>query len=170
MSGESLDEHRSMLMLDDEEPPVIHTATVSRIVNDPSTYDNPEPDQRAASQQSYQSHQSQQLPFRKGLEGPRESVISTAIRDVQKGLQNPQFSLQPPPGRLASSMSSVRSSAAESTMDRMYMPPPLSPNRSKSPLLTSKSDHESNEPGRLLQPEQAVQATTHRRVQSTEST
>ncbi|KAE8839527.1 hypothetical protein HRS9122_06132 [Pyrenophora teres f. teres] len=167
MSGESLDEHRSMLMLDDEEPAPIHTAPVSRIVNDPSVYDNPEPDQRAPSQQSLQS---QQLPFRKGLEGPRESVISTAIRDVQRGLQTPQFNLQPPPGRLAPSVSSVRSSAAESTMDRMYMPPPLSPNRSKSPLPTSKSsDHESNEHGRLLLPEQAAQGT-HQRVQSNEST
>ncbi|KAF7578062.1 MIT multi-domain protein [Pyrenophora tritici-repentis] len=166
MSGESLDEHRSMLMLDDDEPAVIHTASVSRIVNDPSVYDNPEPEKRAPSQQSLQS---QQLPFRKGLESPRESVISTAIRDVQRGLQTPQFNLQPPPGRLAPSASSARSSAAESAMDRMYMPPPLSPNRSKSPLLTSKSDHESNEPSRLLQPEQAAQGT-HRRVQSNEST
>ncbi|RMZ69645.1 mit domain-containing [Pyrenophora seminiperda CCB06] len=165
MSGESLDEHRSMLMLDDDEPAVIQTATVSRIVNDPSVYANPEPEpeQRAPSQQS------QQLPFRKGLEGPRESVISTAIRDVQRGLQTPQFNLQPPPGRLAPPASSVRSSAAESTMDRMYMPPPLSPNRSKSPLLTSKSNHGFDEPNQLLQPEKVEQAT-HQRVQSNEST
>jgi hypothetical protein len=161
MSGESLDEHRSMLLLDDDEPPaVIETATVSRIVNDRSIYDTPpagEPTPPPA----------QQLPLRKG-EGPRESVISTAIRDVQRGMQNPQFNLQPPPGRIAPSTTSVRSSAAESLMDRVYMPPPLSPKRSKSPLLGGK-ESEPEEYGRLLRPQQPVKSN-HQRVHSNEST
>lgn len=164
MSGESLDEHRSMLLLDDddEQPAVIETATVSRIVNDRSIYDTP-------SMSEPTPPLSQQLPLRKGFEGPRESVISTAIRDVQRGMQNPQFNLQPPPGRLAPSTSSVRSSAAESMMDRVYMPPPLSPKRSKSPLLSGKNEAEPGEYGRLLQPQQAVKSN-HQRVHSNEST
>ncbi|RYO66994.1 hypothetical protein AA0113_g5088 [Alternaria arborescens] len=163
MSGESLDEHRSMLLLDDDEPPaVIETATVSRIVNDRSIYDTP-------SMGEPTSAPLQQLPLRSGFEGPRESVISTAIRDVQRGMQNPQFNLQPPPGRLAPSTSSVRSSTAESMMDRVYMPPPLSPKRSKSPLLSGKTDSEPGEYGRLLQPQQTVK-TNHQRVHSNEST
>lgn len=163
MSGESLDEHRSMLLLDDDEPPaIIETATVSRIVNDRSIYDTPSVGEPT-------SAPSQQLPLRSGFEGPRESVISTAIRDVQRGMQNPQFNLQPPPGRLAPSTSSVRSSTAESMMDRVYMPPPLSPKRSKSPLLSGKTDSEPGEYGRLLQPQQTVK-TNHQRVHSNEST
>jgi hypothetical protein len=162
MSGESLDEHRSMLLLDDDETATIQIAAVSRIVNDRSIYDPPlkaEPEPPP----------SQQLPLRKGFEGPRESVISTAIRDVQKGMQTPQFHLQPPPGRLAAPISSLQSSALESPMDRIYMPPPLSPKRSKSPLFSAKTEPEPEEPSRLLQPQQATQAT-HQRVQSTEST
>ncbi|KAG9190282.1 translation factor GUF1, mitochondrial [Alternaria panax] len=165
MSGESLDEHRSMLLLDDdddEQPAVIETATVSRIVNDRSIYDTP-------SRGEPTPPLSQQLPLRKDFEGPRESVISTAIRDVQRGMQNPQFNLQPPPGRLAPSTSSIRSSTAESLMDRVYMPPPLSPKRSKSPLLSAKTESEPGEYGRLLQPQQPVKSN-HQRVHSNEST
>jgi hypothetical protein len=161
MSGESLDEHRSMLLLDDDQPTIIETATVSRIVNDRSIYDPPlkaEPEPPP----------SQQLPLRKGFEGPRESVISTAIRDVQRGLQPPQFHLQPPPGRVAPPVSSLRSSGIESPMDRVYMPPPLSPKRTKSPLFSAKLEPEPEEPNRLL-PQQAAQST-HKRVKSTEST
>ncbi|EMD97167.1 hypothetical protein COCC4DRAFT_72867 [Bipolaris maydis ATCC 48331] len=164
MSGESLDEHRSMLLLedDDEEPAVIQTASVSRIVNDASVYENSfarEPEQPPC----------HQLPLRSDYQGPRESVISTAIRDVQKGMQNSQFSLQPPPARLGPSATSGRSSAAESAMDRTYMPPPLSPRRSKSPLFDSQSESRSDEPGRLLQPQQTLE-THHRRAHSNEST
>ncbi|XP_014555829.1 hypothetical protein COCVIDRAFT_16609, partial [Bipolaris victoriae FI3] len=164
MSGESLDEHRSMLLLedDDEEPAVIQTASVSRIVNDASVYENSfagEPEQPP----------SHQLPLRSDYQGPRESVISTAIRDVQKGMQNSQFSLQPPPARLGPSATSGRSSVAESAMDRTYMPPPLSPRRSKSPLFDSQSESRPDEPGRLLQPQQTLE-TNHQRVHSNEST
>jgi hypothetical protein len=162
MSGESLDEHRSMLLLDDEEPAIIQTASVSRIVNDRSIYDPPlkaEPEPAP----------SQQLPLRKGFEGPRESVISTAIRDVQRGLQTPQFHLQPPPGRLAAPVSSLQPFNLESPMESVYMPPPLSPKRSKSPLFSAKTEPEPEEPNRLLQPQQVTQAT-HQRVQSSEST
>ncbi|KAI4659067.1 uncharacterized protein J4E78_005491 [Alternaria triticimaculans] len=162
MSGESLDEHRSMLLLDDDEPPaVIETATVSRIVNDRSIYDTPPAGEPTPPP-------TQQLPLRKGSDGPRESVISTAIRDVQRGMQNPQFNLQPPPGRIAPSTTSVRSSVAESMMDRVYMPPPLSPKRSKSPLLSGK-ESEPEEYGRLLRPQQPVKSN-HQRVHSNEST
>ncbi|RAR03265.1 mit domain-containing protein [Stemphylium lycopersici] len=163
MSGESLDEHRSMLLLeDDEEPAVIQTASVSRIVNDRSVYDAPfagEPERQP----------SQQLPLRNDFEGPRESVISTAIRDVQRGMQNPQLNLQPPPGRLAPSANSGRPSAAESTMDRIYMPPPLSPKRSKSPLFDNQVESQPEEPSWLLQPQPPSQSN-HQRVESNEST
>ncbi|KAF1834310.1 hypothetical protein BDW02DRAFT_342713 [Decorospora gaudefroyi] len=164
MSGESLDEHRSMLLLDDDddEPAILQTATVSRIMNDRSVNDppfkgDPEPPPQ------------HQLPLRKGLEGPRESVISTAIRDVQRGMHNPQFHLQPPPGRLADPVPSLRSSALESPMDRIYMPPPLSPKRSKSPLLNAKNDTEPDEPSRSLPPQNSTD-TSHKRVQSNETT
>ena len=151
-----------MLLLDDDEPATIQTATVSRIVSDRSIYDPP-------LQAEPEPPPSQQLPLRKGFEGPRESVISTAIRDVQRGLQTPQFHLQPPPGRQPALVSSLRPSTLESPMDRVYMPPPLSPKRSKSPLFSTKTEPEPGEPNRLLQPQQATQST-HQRVQSTEST
>lgn len=42
MSGESLDEHRSMLIMDDEEDgAVIETASMARIVNDRTVHDSP---------------------------------------------------------------------------------------------------------------------------------
>jgi hypothetical protein len=153
-----------MLLLDDDEPAIIETATVSRIVNEHSTYD-------PSSKAEPEPPPSQQLPLRRGFEGSRESVISTAIRDVQRGMQTPQFHLQPPPGRLTPSVSSLRSSDLEAPMDRVYMPPPLSPKRSKSPspLFSAKNEPALEEPKRLLQPQQATQAT-HQRVQSTEST
>ncbi|EOA84854.1 uncharacterized protein SETTUDRAFT_117184 [Exserohilum turcica Et28A] len=168
MSGESLDEHRSMLLLEededeDEEPVVVQTASVSRIVNDRSVYETP-----SAGEAEYPPSQHQQLPLRKDYEGSRESVISTAIRDVQRGLQSSQFSLQPPPGRLAPSAAVGRSSA-DSAMDRTYMPPPLSPRRSKSPLFDSNAASRPEESSRLLQPQPPVQSH-HQRVHSNEST
>ncbi|USP75219.1 hypothetical protein yc1106_02493 [Curvularia clavata] len=165
MSGESLDEHRSMLLLedDDEEPAVIQTASVSRIVNDASVYDN----SFASEPEQPPSHQ---LPLRSDYQGPRESVISTAIRDVQKGMQNSHFSLQPPPGRLAPPTASSRSSGTESAMDRTYMPPPLSPRRPKSPLFDSQAESRHDEPGQLLQPQSSGLQSNHQRVHSNEST
>lgn len=163
MSGESLDEHRSMLLMDDE-PVTIQTASISRIVNDRSLdghYAKAEPEPPPT----------YQLPLRKpDTGGARESVISTAIRDVQRGLQNPQFSLQPPPGRLANAGLPLRNPALESPMDRTYMPPPLSPKRSRSPLFSAKRDTEPPEgQNKLLQPQQPA-PTQHQRVQSSEST
>jgi hypothetical protein len=162
MSGESLDEHRSMLLMDDDEPATVQTASIARIVNDRSVDDppfkaDPEPPP------------TQQLPLRKPESGPRESVISTAIRDVQRGMQNSQFNLQPPPGRVAQPAQSLQAPGMESPMDRTYMPPPLSPNRSRSPLFTGNRLSESGEQSMLLQPQQPAQ-TKHQRVHSSEST
>lgn len=162
MSGESLDEQRSMLLLDDDEPAVIETATMSRIVNDrpmdePAPAADPEPPPSAY-----------QLPLRTPEYGvARESVISTAIRDVQRGLQNPQFHLQPPPGKLATPPLPLRTPAMEPPMDRIYMPPPLSPKRSKSPLFSATLPPD--EQSTLLQPHPPTQAQ-HKRVHSNEST
>ena len=103
MSGESLVELRSMLLVsdddDDDEPPaVIQTASMARIVNDRSAEHLPLKDPEPPPASSYQ------LPLRKPeFAGQRESVISTAIRDVQRNMQTSQFHLQPPPGRLAGS-------------------------------------------------------------------
>ncbi|CAI6334654.1 unnamed protein product [Periconia digitata] len=123
MSNESLDEGRSMLLDAADEDVVIETASMARIVNDRLVEDEPS---RAGT--DFKSLQS--LPLRTGQPGgPRESVISTAIRDVQKGMSSTdEFHLQPPPGRLASDEIPV-GSPIESPMDRIYMPPPLSPRR-----------------------------------------
>lgn len=147
--------------MDDEEPPSIQTASIARIVNDRSADDlpfkaDPEPPP------------TYQLPLRKPEYGPRESVISTAIRDVQRGMQTSQFHLQPPPGRIANPMP-LRTPGLESPMDRTYMPPPLSPNRSKSPLFGENKDGEPAEQNKLLQPQQTAQKK-HQRVHSSEST
>ncbi|KAF1357854.1 hypothetical protein EJ07DRAFT_167194 [Lizonia empirigonia] len=142
MSGESLDEQRSMLLEDDDDdddPPVIQTATMTNIINDRSLE---RPLRELDTPPSYQ------LPLRKPeFTGQRESVISTAIRDVQRNMQTSQFHLQPPPGRLAGST----------------MP------RSKSPLFSATLPKEPFDSQRLLQPQQPTQAR-HQRVQSNEST
>jgi hypothetical protein len=161
MSGESLDEQRSMLLMDDEEPLIVQTASVARIINDPSAdtpplRSNPEP------------QPPHQLPLRKPEFAPRESVIATAIRDVQRGMQSSQFHLQPPPGRLANP-APPRNPGLEAPMDRTYMPPPLSPNRSKSPLFSANRDTEPAEQNKMLQPQPPAQKK-HQRVQSSEST
>lgn len=164
MSGESLDEQRSMLLEDDddddddeEEPVVIETATATRIVNDRSAEHLPLKDPEPPP--------TYQLPLRKPeFTGQRESVISTAIRDVQKNMQTSQFHLQPPPGRLAASTLPL-----ESPMDRSYMPPPLSPKRSKSPLFSATLPKEPFDSQKLLQPQQSAQSR-HQRVHSNEST
>lgn len=162
MSGESLDEHRSMLLMDDDEPATVQTASIARIVNDRSVDDppfkaNPEPPP------------TQHLPLRKSEFGPRESVISTAIRDVQRGMQSSQFHLQPPPARLANPVQPLRTPGLESPMDRTYMPPPLSPGRPRSPLFLGNREQEPAEQNTMLQPQHTTQ-TKHQRVQSSEST
>lgn len=171
MSGESLDEQRSMLLEadddDDEDEDgddaIIETAATARISNDrsaehlPLKEPDPDPDPPPGS--------SHQLPLRKAeFAGQRESVISTAIRDVQRNMQTSQFHLQPPPGRLAGSTPPM-----ETPMDRSYMPPPLSPKRSKSPLFSATLPKEPFDAQRLLQPQQPTQSR-HQRVHSNEST
>ncbi|KAH7081700.1 hypothetical protein BKA63DRAFT_463033 [Paraphoma chrysanthemicola] len=164
MSGESLDElngQRSMLLDDDDDPPTIETASMARIVNDRPVEDPP-------NKAEPEPPPSYGLPLRKPENGPRESVITTAIRDVQKGMQQSQFHLQPPPGRLANPVPSLRTPGLESPMDRTYMPPPLSPKRSRSPLFSANREPEP-EQSKLLQPQQPTQSN-HKRVQSNEST
>lgn len=163
MSGETLDEQRSMLITDDDdETTTIQTANIARIVNDRSM-DDPPP------KVDVEPPPSQQLPLRKPeTGGARESVISTAIRDVQRGLQTSQFTLQPPPGRFNSGIPPMRA-PLESPMDRTYMPPPLSPKRSKSPLFSAKRESDPEEQNKLLQPQQPV-VQKHQRVHSNEST
>lgn len=162
MSGESLDEQRSMLLMDDDEPAIIQTATMTRIVND-----------RPIDDESYVVNSelpamSYQLPLRKPEFGTaRESVISTAIRDVQRGMQTPQFHLQPPPGRLVNPVSPLPT-PLESPMDRIYMPPPLSPKRSRSPLFSGKQEPETDVQNRLKP--QHPTGPKHQRVHSDEST
>ncbi|KAF9694933.1 hypothetical protein EKO04_006738 [Ascochyta lentis] len=166
MSGESLDEQRSMLLEDDDdddddddqdEPPVIHTAAMTRIANEPSSENLPLKDPEPPP--------AHQLPLRKPeFAGQRESVISTAIRDVQRNMQTSHFNLQPPPGRLATVPIGL-----ESPMDRSYMPPPLSPKRSKSPLFSATLPKEPFDSHNLLQPQPPPQSR-HQRVHSNEST
>jgi len=174
MTGESLDEQRSMLLTDgendgendddQEEPAVIGTATMTRIIDDrpideapaaPSNQTEPASPPAAA----------YQLPLRKPESGAaRESVISTAIRDVQRNMRTPQFHLQSPPGKSTTPL------LLASPMDRTYMPPPLSPKRSASPLSASARDAtHPDEPNTRLQPQQSTQSK-HKRAQSTEST
>lgn len=166
MSGESLDEQRSMLLEaddsdddDDDDAAIIETATVTRIVDDRSAESLPLHDPEPPPSSSYQ------LPLRKPeFASQRESVISTAIRDVQRNMQTAQFHLQPPPGRLAGPTPPI-----ESPMDRSYMPPPLSPKRSKSPLFSATLPKEPFDAQRLLQPQPPAQSR-HQRVHSNEST
>ncbi|KAH8724491.1 hypothetical protein GQ44DRAFT_773126 [Phaeosphaeriaceae sp. PMI808] len=158
MSGESLEEQRSMLLIDDDAHPVVQTATITRIVNDRSIDDPPykvEPEPPPPSQ----------LPLRRPETGPRESVISTAIRDVERGMDPAPFYLRPPPGRLAHETTSSGNPGVEYPMDRTYMPPPLSPNRPKSPLFHLEPVAQN----KRLQPQQPTQAK-HQRVHSSEST
>ncbi|KAJ4985013.1 MIT domain-containing protein [Stagonosporopsis vannaccii] len=173
MSGESLDEQRSMLLEadddddddddDDADAAVIETAAMARIVNDRSADQLPLKSSNLDSDPPPSS--SHHLPLRKPqVAGQRESVISTAIRDVQRNMQTSQFHLQPPPGRLAGATIPL-----ETPMDRSYMPPPLSPKRSKSPLFSATLPKEPFDSQRLLQPQQPTQSR-HQRVHSNEST
>jgi hypothetical protein len=161
MSNESLDEGRSMLLDAADEEAVIETATMTRIVND-----RPIEEQTVATEP--ESSFSQLLPLRMALsEGPRESVITTAIRDVQQNLSDSShFHLQPPPGRLANEVPSLSTPGLESPMDRSYMPPPLSPRRPISPLPSSRYEPEVSDQNTLEKPAQLG----HERGNSSEST
>ena len=171
MSNESLDEQRSMLAAaHEDEQAVIQTATMTRIINDRSVDDrsvNPEPEPPP----------NQPLPLRMvQIDGMRESVIATAIRDVQRGLpKSSSFLLQPPPGRLGSAEASLGTSGLESPMDRSYMPPPLSPRRHLSPSPPPNQELELGAPimlsqSTLLQPEQLTGTkASHKRGNSSES-
>ncbi len=163
MSGDSLAEQRSMLQMDDDdEPAVIQTAAMTRIINDSSLDNSPfkaDPEPPPANQ----------LPLRKPDTGlARESVISTAIRDMQKGMQTSQFQLQPPPSRSANPLA-PQNTSIELPMDRSYMPPPLSPKRSRSPLFSATAEIPPEEQNRLLQPQPPFQPK-HQRSHSNEST
>ncbi|OAG11272.1 uncharacterized protein CC84DRAFT_7207 [Paraphaeosphaeria sporulosa] len=162
MSNESLEAGRSMLFGDDDEEPVIETAKISRIVDD-----RPVDDDDVHVRSDSRSRNPQHLPLRSVQPGgQRESVISTAIRDVQTGMASPpQFHLQPPPGRLAGNSAGLEAPGLESPMDRSYMPPPLSPRRPISPLPSSKPDADPSSRDRLEEPTRAG----HQRVNSTES-
>jgi len=162
MSNESLDEGRSMLLDAAEEDAIIETATITRIVNDRSVEE--EPPMKADPGPS----SSQLLPLRLAPSmGARESVITTAIRDVQKNLSEPsKFQLEPPPGRLASEIPSLATPGLESPMDRSYMPPPLSPRRPISPLPSTRYEPESASQNKEEQPARPG----HQRGNSSEST
>ncbi|KAF2878118.1 hypothetical protein BDV95DRAFT_624678 [Massariosphaeria phaeospora] len=155
MSNESLDEHRSILRAANEEPAAKQTAVMVSIMRDPNPPEQPI------------SAEPPSLPLRIIQPGLRESVISTAIRDVQENIPNASpFLLQPPPGRLAGA--TPIPAGLESPMDRSYMPPPLSPRRPISPLPSAKKLPESNTHTNLLQPEQSSQRG-HQRQNSSES-
>ncbi|KAF1916103.1 hypothetical protein BDU57DRAFT_474031 [Ampelomyces quisqualis] len=161
-SGESVDAQRSMLSMDNHGPPTAQTASMARPANDGPADDPPfsaEPEPPPDDQLPLGNH---------GL-GPRESLISTAIRDVQSEMQNTQYHLQPPPGPSPNRMAPPRTPGLESPMDRTYMPPPLSPARPRSPLFTASSETESTEQKNLLQPQPTTQ-TNHERTHSSEST
>ncbi|KAF1949317.1 hypothetical protein CC80DRAFT_429547 [Byssothecium circinans] len=159
MSNESLDEGRSMLLDAAEDDAVIHTASATRTVNNQSL----DSDQPAAT--GLPPASSQQLPLRTAQPGgPRESVITTAIRDVQKSMSSStEFHLQPPPGRLANDAPALGTPGLESPMDHSYMPPPLSPRPPTSPLSHSK-DFEAG-----AQNASTASTGTHKRGNSSES-
>ena len=165
MSNESLDEHRSLYLgtVDDEEPVIIETATVTRIVNDRSS-------KNQTNQVEPEPPPFQSLPLRTADSGGvRESVIASAIRDVQKDITNSAtFFLQAPPGRLGDAPPTMNTAGLESPMDRSYMPPPLSPRRPISPAPTAKKDPEPT-PRNMLLPSEPVSKPVHKRGNSSES-
>ena len=169
MSNESLDAESQSTLLDatedyDEEPAIIETATMTRIVNDKSVQPDPDPEPNL-----------QPVPFSLRLEqtpGLRESVLTTAIREVESTIQNSsRFLLQPPPGKLGNGDRILeRTGALDSPMDRSYMPPPLSPRRPVSPNPQTKRDpfDEPSVQKALLQPDQN-HPQKHSRGNSSES-
>lgn len=167
MSNESLSEESQSILLGpaddgDEEPAVIETATMTRIVNDSSMHREPDPEPEPEA-----------LPLILGDKpGFRESVLTTAIREVENTIPSAKFLLQPPPGKLHGERLLVATGALESPMDRSYMPPPLSPRRPLSPNPPTKKEKDSfDEPSvqnALLQPEHNP-IEKHSRANSSES-
>lgn len=111
MSDQSLAETQSFIdnVVDDdeEEPVVIETATITRIVNDKSV-------------EATRTHASNQK------RPARESVLSSAIRDVENTIPAETL-LSPPPAKVGGATQNSERSNLDSPMDRSYMPPPLSP-------------------------------------------
>src|SRR6266567_1827796 len=116
MSNESLDAESQSILLDatedyDEEPAIIETATMTRIINDKSVQPDPDPEPNL-----------QPMPFSLRIEqtpGLRESVLTTAIREVESTIPNSsRFLLQPPPGKLGNGDRILeRTGALESPMN-----------------------------------------------------
>ncbi|KAF2495049.1 hypothetical protein BU16DRAFT_378776 [Lophium mytilinum] len=163
MSNESLSGESQSIVLsgpeeDDADAAVIETATMTRILNDKSITVEPEPKPQ---------NQSPGLPLRQAP-GLRESVFTSAIREVESTIPSSRFLLQPPPGKLGQNLE--RNSALESPMDRSYMPPPLSPRRPSSPNPQARKEvlDEPNQQQTLLQPERHP-APNHTRAASSES-
>lgn len=157
-----------MLLGDDDEETVMESAKISSSSGSSGIIDDrPVDNDHARARPDSRSRNPPQLPLRVAQPGgQRESVISTAIRDVQIGMtSSPQFHLQPPPGRLAGNSAPLEAPGLESPMDRSYMPPPLSPRRPISPLPSSKQDPDPSTRDRLEEPMRAG----HQRGNSTES-
>ncbi|KAK8153088.1 hypothetical protein IWX90DRAFT_80872 [Phyllosticta citrichinensis] len=131
MSNESLAEAHHMIdhsVEHDQGPAVIETATVTRIVNDKSA-DKPSREQNSSKRPA------------------RESIISSAIRDVENSIpqsDSPRFQLQPPPGKTGQARLKGN---FESPMDRSFMPPPLSPRRPATPNGPNDQFDQYNAPG-----------------------
>lgn len=160
MSDQSLADTQSFIdnVVEDEEeePVVIETATITRIVNDKSV-------ESTRTQTSYQKRPA------------RESVISSAIRDVESSIpksSEPEPLLSPPPIKPGGSLQHSDRPSLDSPMERNYLPPPLSPRRTRAP---SASADPFDEPGvrEVVEHRSASQASQvsqhHHRAASNES-
>ncbi|KAK0108386.1 hypothetical protein ONS95_003197 [Cadophora gregata] len=143
---------------EDEEQVIIETATVTRIVNDPSYITEP-PQSRSIS--------ASQLPQR------RESLLQSGLDTLQYRPKNPSDLY----GR-SYSKSPMRERVTETDvqlgppMESMYMPPPLSPRRPASPLtLAPQLNHQGQQSADLLNTTHSgvSPAKGHNRVPSNES-
>ncbi|KAH7350915.1 hypothetical protein BKA65DRAFT_247546 [Rhexocercosporidium sp. MPI-PUGE-AT-0058] len=142
---------------EDEEPASIETATVTRIVNDPSH----------VSDQQSRSISAAQLPQR------RESLLPSGLETLQYRPKNPSDQY----GR-SYSKSPMRERISESDvklgppMESIYMPPPLSPRRPSSPLSHGpQSNHRRQKSADLLSTTYSGMPSTkgHTRAPSNES-
>ncbi|KAM3081179.1 hypothetical protein ACMFMG_005134 [Clarireedia jacksonii] len=109
---------------EEEDVATIETATITRIVNDTSYTNESEYDR------SYST--SQQLPLR------RESLLPSALEPVNSRMRNNQDQRQEYGSRYQSRDRIMESSLAP-PMESQYMPEPLSPRRSKSPMTYERS-------------------------------
>ncbi|KAF1979969.1 hypothetical protein BU23DRAFT_112708 [Bimuria novae-zelandiae CBS 107.79] len=165
MSNESLEEGRSMLLGADDEEPDMPAAKFNRIIDERPVDDNVGPG-RSGSRSGSRSQTPPQLLLKMAQPGgQRDSVITTAIRDVQVGMTSSnQFNLQPPPSRPAGNPASGPT-VIEPPMDRSYMPPPLSPRRPISPFTSSSKEVQLSTRNTLDEPTRAG----HQRGNSSES-